>query len=376
MIKTGIATVATLAAPSIKASLQTEHKKSRTRIPVVHTTDLYHPPQDPDDQIDLATVLALEEFDLRGVVLDTTQRFLVGAPKGFDVPRDPGFIPVCQIGYLLNRSIPVAIGPTQPLASPHDSAKDCPQNEQAGINLLLEILENSSAPVLITIVGSARIVTAAFNRNPKLMREKTRAVVINAGSTGGQKTEWNVGLDLHAFVGLWQSGLPIHWYPCGTEKSAFVRSHERGTYWHATHRALFADLPEKLKAWFAYGFSGSTRSDFIKALDEMNEGPEWDKVLEGERNLWSTSSLVMSAGRVLAQTPNGWRFLPGESAAGLTVWPWRMDPVSARVSDDGKVDWEVVKDPSPTRIFGRKPDAEYGQAMAEALNALLKNLPV
>jgi len=374
MLKTIAAALASLIAPSVKASPQ-DTKKGVQRIPIIHTTDLYHPPQDPDDQIDLATVLALDEFDLQGVVLDVTQRFLDGAPKGFDIPRDPGFIPVAQIGYLLGRTIPVAMGPTQPLRNPGDTAGDRPRHEQAGIDMLLEILDRSPAPVVITVVGSARAVAAAYNREPELMHAKTRAVVLNAGSTGGEKTEWNVGLDLHAFVGLWQSGLPIHWYPPGTEKSAFVQKHERGTYWRATHKALFHDLPEKLRAWFAYGFSGSTRSDFIRALGD-DSGGAWEKILAGERNLWSTTSLVMAAGRVLARTPEGWRFVPQAAATGLTVWPWRLDPISASVSKDGKVTWQLDKNATTTYLFGRQPDAEYGNAMAEALNALLRTLPV
>lgn len=33
------------------------------KIPFIHTTDLYSPPQDPDDHVDLATVFALPELD-------------------------------------------------------------------------------------------------------------------------------------------------------------------------------------------------------------------------------------------------------------------------------------------------------------------------
>jgi len=376
VLKTGTMALAALASPMVKMT-ESKPQAKQKRIPVVHTTDLYHPPQDPDDQIDLATVLALDEFDLQGVVLDTSQRFLEAAPGGWDIPRDPGFIPVTQIGYLMGRAIPTAISPIQPLTDPKDTAEDRPNYEQAGIRMLLDILERSAEPVIITVVGSARTVTAAYNRAPELMRKKTRAVVINAGSTGGAKTEWNVGLDLHAFVGLWQSGLPIHWYPCGTERSAFVRKHERGTYWHATHEVLFKDLPDKLKSWFAYGFSGHARGDFIRALNDQGKGAVWEHVLAGKRNLWSTASLVMAAGRVLAQTSEGWRFLPEAEATGLTVWPWRLDPITAEVSPaDGKVNWHLDENSKSTYLFGRKPDIEYGAAMAEALNALLKIMPV
>ena len=346
------------------------------RIPVIHTTDLYHPPQDPDDQIDLATLLALQEFDLKGIVLDATQRFLEAAPAGFDISRDPGHIPIKQISYLLGKDFTTAVGPMQPLTHPGDTAEDRTAKEQAGVYVLLEWLAESAEPVVITVVGSARVVTAAFNRNPDLLRAKTRAVIMNAGSTGGQKTEWNVSLDLHAYVGLWQSGLPIHWYPCGTEKSAFVREHERGTYWQTTNNDLFRGLPEKLEAWFAYGFSSSTREDHIHALDDSNRGTAWERILAENRNMWSTASLVNTAGRVLSLTEEGWRFVRKKEATEDSVWPWRLDPISAAVSTDGKVTWQLKDHETSTWLFGRKPDAEYGEAMAEALNALLKTLPV
>ncbi len=351
--------------------------KDRTNkrgIPLIHTTDLYHPPQDPDDLLDLATVLALDEFDLKGVILDPTQRFLVPKPDGWDIARTPGYIPVRQISALLNRKIPVAAGPIHPLNDPTDTAEKAPPKQQAGMEMLLDILRRSKDKVVITSVGSARVITAAYNRDPELMRKKTRAVVINIGSTAGPKTEWNVGLDINAYVGLWRSGLPIHWYPCGTERSAFVRKHERGTYWHAEHAVLFKNLPGKLRAWITFSFTKSQREDYLKALDELGDGPEWDEILKGERNMWSTASLVMAAGRVLAKTGDGWRFLPAQDAKDMETWPWRLDPISAAVSDDGKVTWEVDPSSSQAMIFGRKPDLEYGEAMAEATNALWRGL--
>ncbi len=350
--------------------------KFKKPIPLVHTTDLYHPPQDPDDQIDLATLLALEEFDLKAIVLDTTQQFLKASPAGFDIPRDPGFVPVAQMGHLLGRDIRVSTSPTLPLKSPIDSASDRAKDEQAGIHMLLEILEDSSEPVVITVVGSARVVTAAFNRNPDLMYAKTRAMILNAGSTGGSKIEWNVGLDPHAFVGLFQSGLPIHWYPCATEKSAFVRQHERGTYWQTTNGALLKNLSPKLQAWFAYGFTGSARTDILEVLNEQDHGTDWKKLLGEDRNLWSTASLVATAGRKLTQTSEGWRFVPHETTETSKVWPWRLDPISAKVSENGKVSWQLSKEKTSTWLFGRKPDFQYAEAMNEALNALLKSMPV
>lgn len=346
------------------------------KIPLLHITDLYHPPQDPDDQIDLATIVGLKEFDLRGVVLDVTRRFLEPAPAGWDLPRDPGYVPVVQLGHLIGRAIPVAMGPMEPLRDPGDSALDRPHAEQAGIALTLAVLESSPTPVTVSVVGSVRVLAAAYNRAPDLLRAKVRKVLLNAGATAGPKREWNVGLDPAAYVALWNSGLPIHWYPCGTDTGAFDPAHERGTFWRVNHSILFRDLPAPLAAWFCYGFTGNARGDVIRALSEAGRGAVWEHVLAAERNVWATASLVMAAGRRLARTPEGWRFRPQSDAAGLDPWPWRLDPIEASVDHDGFVNWRPTAAPTQTHLFGRKPGVAYADAMAEALNALLRQIPL
>ena len=322
----------------------------------------------------MLTVVALREFDLKGVVLDVTQKFLDSAPTGFDISRDPGFVPVAQLAYLIGRPISVAMGPTSPLKSPDDPAIDRSMQEQAGIGMVIDILEKSDQPVVVSCVGSARVLAAAFNRRPELVRAKVKAVLLNAGSTGGTKREWNVGLDLHAYVGLWKSGLPIHWYPCATEHGAFNANHERGTYWKAAHADLFKGLPQPLCAWIAYGFAGSHRGDIIRSLSEEGSGSSWETVLTGERNLWATASLVMAAGRVLARTAGGWRFVPKSDSANLETWPWRLDSIEATVNEEGQVRWQTTESETDFMLFGRKSDAGFGIAMAEALNALLRSV--
>ena len=377
--RTALKTMAAIAAgaslPRQLAAMPTV-TTSGGRIPLVHLTDLYHPPQDPDDHVDLATICALPEYDLRGVVLDVTKKFLVGKPEGWDIPRDPGYVPVAQLAHLTGRAIPAAMGPIEPLANPGDTALDRPHAEQAGIGLLLDALRQSGAPVTISVVGSGRVLAAAFNREPALLKAKTRAVLLNAGATGGTKREWNTGLDPSAYVALWRSGLPIHWFPCATDHSAFDPAHERGTYWKTTQAALFRDLPPGLRAWFCYAFTGAQRGDIIRALAESGRGSVWEQVLAGDRNLWATASLVMGAGRVLARTSEGWRFVPADAAGGLESWPFRLDPVRTTVDEEARVSWQPAEEPASVRLFGRKPGTGYGVAMAEALNALLRGIPL
>jgi hypothetical protein len=349
----------------------------RGGIPLIHVTDLYHPPQDPDDHIDLATLVALDEFDVKGVILDVTRKFLDAAPAGADIARDPGLVPVAQLAYLLGRSLPSAISPTSPLARPEDDARDRPLAEQSGIALMLDILEDSTEPVVVSVVGSARVVTAAFNRHPELLRARVRYVLLNAGSTGGLKREWNVGLDPEAYIGLWRSGLPIRWYPCATERGAFQPADERGTYWKTTHGAIFRNLTPPVRAWFQYALSGDRRGDVIRVLSEEGEqGETWKRLLPEPRNLWATASLVMAAGRILGRTPEGWRFVPAAHTGVEETWPWRLDLIRAAVRPDASILWQRVDSGGNAELFGRREGVRFADVMAEALADLLARIPV
>ncbi len=376
VIKAGLAGAFSLPFIGVHSkSAQNEGNPKRTvgKIPLIHITDLYHPPQDPDDSLDLATIMAIEEYDLKAVLFDITQKFLDPAPYGWDIPRDPGYVPVAQMAWLTGRHIPCAVGPHEPLKSKLDTADDRPVQEQAAFGLLFDLLYQSDEPVVVTITGSARILAAAWNRDPVLLREKISAVILNAGYTGGTKVEWNVMLDPHAYARLFETDLPIHWYPCATEQSAFNPSHERGVYWKASHAELFNDLPASLRGWLAYAFLNSSRGDIIQAMGEMGSGAAWDTIMQGERHMWVTASLALTAGRVLAKTDAGWRFVPQSESGTLEVWQMGLDPIQARIDEQTHVTWEL--DPNgPYKLFHRNPDRAFGTAMTQATNALLKAL--
>jgi pyrimidine-specific ribonucleoside hydrolase len=343
------------------------------RVPLVHITDLYHPPQDPDDQFDLATVLALPELELKAVLFDVTRKFLVPVPVGWDDARDPGLILTAQAGYLRGASFPTAVGPQDPLSALIDDVSNRAKGEQSAIELLLTVLREASHPVAVSMVGSARILAATYLRAPELVRENVASVWLNAGSTAQGELEWNVTLDPVAYRILWDSGLPIRWFPCATKKSAFDPEPERGTHWSATHETLLAGLPAHWRGWFAYGLSGSARGDILRATEELGQGAGWENLQAARRSMWSTASLVMMTGRELIRTERGWRFVTESREAGSEpeAWPWRLDPIEAAVGEDAQITWSETTSPTPHRLFGRRPGADYGVAMAEALNALL-----
>lgn len=367
-VGTGLGSFGILGHAALSAVGATEHERPTAPIPFFHTTDLYNPPQDPDDHVDLATVFALPELDLRAVILDPTRKF-VGQ-------HDPGFVPVAQLNYLTGRAVPVAAGPIDPLRSPSDAGKDRPRREQAGIELLLHALSRCEEPALVSVVGSARVVAAAWNREPKLLQQKIRAVLVNAGATTGKPgAEWNVDLDVHAWIALLRSGLPILWYPCTGEHGP-TGLDPHNTYWPVSHRRLFDGLPQPLRAYFDYAFNHHARGDIIRALSALGNGPSWEKVLAGQRNMWSTASFIMAAGRVLAKTAEGWRFIAKENAGGLKLQTLEMLPVSHEVDDAGVVRWSLKPEPGNVRIFRRKPDEEHVRAMGEATNWLLRQMPL
>lgn len=339
-------------------------------IPWIHITDLYHPPQDPDDLFDLATLMAMEEVDLLAVLLDTTRQFLDGGPE--DVPREPGFLPVAQLGYLAGRAPAVAIGPIDPLNAPEDQAVDRSVQEQTAVEALLRALHQAEAPVTVSIVASCRILAAALNRDADLVRRKVARVVLCTGSSSPEHEEWNVQLDPHAYVRIMRSVLPIDWYPCASENGVFDRKGLHGTHWQAKQRKLIEGCPGRLRGWFAYVLAGSSRGDILRSMDELGRGSVWHDLLQAKRNMWSTVGLVRAAGRTVSRTAKGWRFLSDDDHSGTAEsLDATMVNVQVEVGDDARVQWRESDQPCNIRLFRRNNPKQYAEAMPKALAALL-----
>ena len=76
-------------------------------VPVIYSTDLSHPHDDPDDHFDIVALYALKELDILGIVLDQGKR----------QDLSPGRIPVEQMNALTGRNVPYAVGLSDPLIS-------------------------------------------------------------------------------------------------------------------------------------------------------------------------------------------------------------------------------------------------------------------
>ena len=300
-----------------------EEKGILMKIPLVVITDLYHPYQDPGDNLDLINGFAMPDVDLQAVILDITDAFrkdtadhpwLWHDPNG---PREAGIIPVAQLNYIFNRNIPCAPGPMTPMKTEMDIMEDPAKYEQQGIDLLMKVLKESPVPVQILSFGSCRVLAVAFNRNPDLMMHKIKRIHLCAGTAaqnfkrgkdpganlipGG---EWNVALDVFAFTRLMRSGLPIALYPCAGKDGAFVKD-VNNTYWRMGKMDFLMEMSPRLQCYLDYAFNKRLQHDFLRALDKGAPFREGRSGYMDQFHFWETAVWLKATNRELVKEDKG-----------------------------------------------------------------------
>ncbi len=358
--------------PGIRAADLSSAPAGR-RVPIIYSSDLFHPHDDPDDHFDLATLFALREFDIRAILLDQGDKQL----------QRPGTVPLRQIMSLTGRSVPSAIGLGRKLHSPEDKALDQPEPFQAGVRLLLRTLRESKEPVTLLQTGSLRDIAAAFNREPALLREKVARLYLNTGHSGGQK-EWNVDLDPHAYVRVMRSGLPIYWVPCFGPQGY-------GSLWKFRHDQVLEAVSPRLQNFFIYALAKAPpdKLDPVAALSDGLDPAARAAMWTQERNMWSTASLLHAAGREVIRSADGtWKLAPlgpdeaaprenraaGPAAtapASRIVW---FEKRRVRLDADGKTQFDDQHGDLDVVVFRRGDEAAYNAAMTAALRDLLRDI--
>lgn len=340
---------------------QAEQGKATPSVPLIYCSDLFHPPDDPDDWFDVATVFSIQEFDLRGIVLDQGQKQL----------ERPGRIPIEQLIAITGRKAPIVIGLPDKLRSPSDKGLDQPEKFQEGIKLLLNILEKADTKVTVITVGSLRDVCAAFNRSPELLKAKIDRLYISAGHSDAGN-EYNVDLDPQAYVGVMRSSLPIYWLPCFGKEPYVSR-------WQFKQGELLDGWSLKLQNYFAYGLMkvDPNKTDPVLALDKPMPPDVKEKVWAMDRSMWSTPSFIDAANRTMVSKAGRRQVLPaGEAKTQNLVFGFVPAKVSVR--DNGQTRFEDIAVNSPDanmRIFRFEgTHASYNEAMKQALDELLKAL--
>lgn len=355
--------------------------KSSVRIPMIYSTDLYHPPQDPDDHFDLAMLFCLEEIEIKAMIFDVA--------TSHRTPEEIGKTALDQMARITGHSPPPwKVGLCEPLRSPDDQALDQPEEYQGGVGLILSTLEQSEEKVVMFLVGSCRDFAVAFNRNPTLLKKRVKAVYVNAGNGAkGNQTEWNVRLDPNAYAALMSSGLPIYWCPCFTHVEKLYTPDEVSaggafcTYYIVPNQAeLLASTSDMVKNYVAYALTRS-KEEPLSFLDR-----EPQALPETPRNMWCTAPFLHAAGRDIYQTMDGrWMACTSENAKALgiegsLIEVFHFEPVhiQCRMNHENEKPVPVFFDAdpaevSPVQVF-RYTHPEFNAIMTSALANLLETL--
>lgn len=367
--------LASSALPVASASAAAE----RAGTPLIHVTDLFHPHGDPDDHFDLASVYALAlqgRFELRGIVIDYPPGFRAG---------DPAVVAVAQMNRLAGLAVPVAIGTSRTLTGRRDSLADAPPRETAAVNFLIEQLRASPRPVALTCVGSAADIVVAALREPDLFREKCAGVYLNSGSAHDnparpEQLEFNVRLDPAAYAAMFDLPCPLFWFPCW-HVTETRESGPSGSFYWLPHREALSGISDAAANFFAYMFEKSSEPKWLRAMHAPPAAEVWDKILAGQRGMWSTASLLAAAGRTV--TTNG-----DIVAAGLSAQPGKADVravfdlqrVAVSCAEDGRTTWrQQAADASAAGgisaerwMLSVTDVARYPAAMTRAVQTLLE----
>lgn len=344
--------------PGVVAGLA---EAAKGRVLYVHSTDLLHPHDDPDDHFDLAAAFALEELDIKAVLLDLGDRQKTRS----------GRVPVDQLNKLTGRRVPYAAGLGAGLKSPDDKGLDQPKEDQGAIDLLLEVLRESPEPVVLNALGSGRDVCAAFNREPELLRRRISRLYVNAGSAKENESEWNVQLDAQSYIGLIRSGLPIHWCPCMPTKGNL------STYWVFKQKDVLGSVPTGLLNYFIYALQRVPPSEIdpVAAL-AMDLRPWRHILLEQDRNMWSTASILDAAGRSIYRVGDRWFAARAAPPGGQSVEVFRFVPVRVEIDDRAMTRWrEAAGDPNMHMYKVTDPE-RHQAALRSCLRQVLQAFPV
>lgn len=334
------------------------------KVPVIYCSDLFHPHDDPDDHFDIAVVYAIEEFDVRCIILDQGER----------QAKAPGRIPISQLNHLTGNSIPFATGLSSKLDAPEDKGLGQPEKDQGGVLKILETLESTAEPVTIIAVGSLRDVAAAYNRNSKLFHERVARLLIFIGEASADTREWNVGLDPHAFIRIMNSGLPIWWVPCFDGGN--FKNKGNASYWRAKHDDLLGKVSDRIMNFFIYALEKMDEPDPLKYLESEVDIEAREKILVKTRNLWGSALFLSATQRKIVKEKDVWRFVAeiNEAQESCVVTPYRFIPVDLHVDENARIIYGKSTHSHRILRFQIIEKALYPELMTALTRQLLESL--
>lgn len=337
--------------------------------PLIHTTDLFRPHNDPDDHFDLAVVYSLalqDKIDLRGIVIDRP-------PPKFD--GDPDVAAIAQLNHITGLTVPAVVGSSQPMKSPSDTQPSAPPSDKAAVRFILDTLRRSSQRVAITIVGSCRDIAIAGKTDPALFARKCAGIYVNAGTGSpdlklASVLEYNVTLDPVAYRALFDLPCPIYWLPCFEDYEGEWRVKRYGTYWRFRQEEVLPALSPRMQNFLLYMFERLRESDWLRYLYRQPDASLIKQYSQQERNMWSVVSFLHIAG--LTVTTSG-ETVSLRAAGDSAVYTFQ--PVRISCNENAVTIWQPDPRSVNRYMFMVKDMDHYQSAMTKALKTLLTALP-
>ena len=274
-------------------------KQKQDPVPVIYSSDLFHPFGDMDDQIDIAALYGIPDIDIKAVILD----------HGRTQERRPGKIPIRQLKFITNRKVRSEIGLGFKLKSIDDKGLDQDEKYQQGVRFILDTLQKSNRNVVIISVGSLRDIAAAYNQSPELFSKKVDKLLIFAGEASKKGfVETNVRMDRHAFAAVMNSDLPVYWIPCFD--GGLWKNNGRASYWQTSYGHLLKNVSNQLIKYFIYADKRDPSMDPIKFLSEPINEKDKASLFRKPRNLWSCSIFYIASGKTVIINDSGFEIVP------------------------------------------------------------------
>ena len=354
---------------------ETKTAANEAVVEFIHVTDFNHPPNDPDDYFDVATVFALHQrgaLALRAVC--------------FDVPRDNGGTPgwgdpavmgLGQLQVMTGASVPFAVGSPHPLTKTGDTQPEATSGDLAAVNLILTTLRESRSPVVIAVNGGSRDVAIALAREPELFRTRCRAIYDLAGLTHGKDSpkENNVVVDPLGAVTVFNTApCPVYWLPGfdrWPEKGIDLREGPHEAFYQFQQKQLFDVAAPRLINYFAFTLRTGSQPPELKWWRYSNGEP--DKTLIAElgkqgRAMWTTAAYLHTAG--LSVEEDG-RIVPRAEAKSPV---FDFTPITMKTDDRCRISWQLAPEGKSRFILTKSSAESYRRAMPLALISLLKEL--
>jgi len=327
---------------------------------------------DPDDHWDLACVYALAyrgDIDLAGIVIDH--------PPGDNGGRNPDIAAVAQMNFITAAAVPVAVGSSLPLRSRSDIQTYASPSDHNAVKLILDVLRQSSQPVVINILGQSRDVAIAGKKAPDLFASKCAAIYLNAGTgspdmNSTSKLEYNVTLDSFSYAAIFDLPCSVYWMPCfedlETRRRRDVR--EYGTHYRFRQGEILPHLSDMVQNYFAYMFGRYTDHDWLRFLKGQKDEALLSKFAQMDRHMWCTGGFLHAAGHAVSREG---KIVPLAERDDSSVFTF--DGVRVTCSDNGVTRWNRNDTSKKRFMFHVRDTDNYQSAMTRAMKTLLMTLP-